>query len=107
MGNQVTISTQVPPELKEWIQEDAEEMKVTLSEWLHEAIMAKISDGSEDLTFEDLDSMDFVELSEIVDEYELDLDPDDFEGGVFMSARSKLRNAICDELDIEEEPEEE
>lgn len=58
-----------------------------------------------DYTFEDLDSMPFDVLSEFVEVYELDLDPDDYEDGIFMSARSKLRNAICDELGIEEEPE--
>lgn len=107
MAGRETISAQITPELKEWIVEDAEEMDISLSEWLHNAIDAFIDDGSsDDLTFEELDSMTFDELSDFVEEYELDLDPDDYEDGLLVSARVKLRDAICDELEIEEEPEE-
>ena len=107
MANQVTISTQVPPEIKDWIRDESDEMGISLSEWLNQAIQSYIDNGSNDLTFDDLESMSFDELCELVEEYDLDIDPDDCEDGWKGTAREKLRNAICDELEIKEEPEEE
>ena len=102
---QVTISTQITPEIKEWIIEDCEDMGITQSEWLNQAIHEFIEDGSDDgaLTFDDLDEMDFDELVEVVEEQELDIDPDDYSDGLLVSAQEKLRNAICDELEIKDE----
>jgi len=103
MTKYTTISAQVTDDVKEWIREDADDRGITLSEWLNDVILEYIDDGSEDLTFEDLDEMDFDELVAVVEDYELDIDPEDYTGGLLVSAREKLRDAVCYELEIEEE----
>jgi len=107
MPRQVTISTQIPEEVKEWIRADADEQEITLSEWLNQLIQVYIADGFDDLTFEDIDDMSLDELAELIDEYDLDVDPEDHTNFFGNTSREKLRNAICDELEIEEDPEEE
>lgn len=107
MSKQVTISTQIPPDIKEWIIEDADLNDMSMSEWLNVAIQSLIEERTENLAFEDVDNMSLDELAELIDEYDLDIDPEDHTNFWGNVSHEKLRDVICDELDIEEEPEEE
>lgn len=98
-----TLSAKVTRELHDYVQRDAEEMGVSISEWLIDAINAYIEEDSDGLTWDDICRMDWDDLVMVIEECELDVNPDDYD----YDEHDDLRSAIADELDIEESYEDE
>ena len=96
-----TLSAKVTRELHDYVQQDAEEMGVSISEWLIDAINAYIEQDSDSLIWNDLCEKDRDDLIMVVEECELDIDPDDYDDD------DDFREAIADELGIEENYEDE
>lgn len=98
-----TISVKVEPDIYEAVKNDAEVLDISLSQWMLDAIDDKLSQDDED--WDELLDMSFDELVDYIDEYELDVDPDEFRG-LLSNDADGLRDAIADELGLEYEEEE-
>jgi hypothetical protein len=64
----------------------------------------------DDLTWDDLYEMDFDELADLCEDADLNTNPEDFEAGIGTTKAGReddLREAIADELGIEDEDEDE
>ena len=104
MADQVTISTQIDRDLKEFILEDAEDRGISISEWLTEAIHTYIDIIT--VTWDDLLGMDCDDLVDFVDIQDLKVNPDDCRDFWGTINEDELREAIADEMDIDIEDEE-
>jgi len=101
-----TVSTRVSGDYYEMISEDAESMGLSISEWLYNAIDDYLD--MENLGCLDLLFKDFYELEELIDQYNLDVDPDDYGVGLGTSRKVRtddLREAIAQvtETDMSDE----
>jgi len=95
MGNKRIISASIDEDLYSEVREAANEVDMSLSEWITD----RISDGTNDsntLTGEEVINMDWNEKIDVVDAYGLDVDPDDYDGN-----DDELAEVICDELGLE------
>jgi len=97
MGKDKVLSTRVNEDLYEKAKDSAEDCNMSLSEWLEDTINDHVSDT---LTAEDVENMDWDEKIGVVDEYELSIDPDNYDSD------EEFSEAIIDELGLESDQDE-
>lgn len=119
MTKSITVSTRIHTELHQMMRQSAEEVGMTQSEWLQEAIfcfgcwLSDTMDVFEDeygytdegYSWEDLEDMDWEELSELVDSEDLDVNPTDHRGFLNKDEQS-FRDAVGEALGLQFEDEE-
>ncbi len=85
------LSARVSGDLYEKAKDSAEDHNMSLSEWVEDALNDSLSDT---LTAEDVESMDWDEKLGVIDEYDLDIDPGDYDND------EQISDAIIDELGL-------
>jgi len=97
----ITVSTRVTDEYYEMIKEDAGLMGMSLSQWFLAAIDEYLDMSN--LNCLDLIVKDFEGLEELVEEYDLDVNPDDFSIGLGTTKKGRaddFREAVAQAMDI-------
>ncbi len=95
----MAISTRLDIDTYDWIKEDASADDMTMSQWLMRAIMFWISDESSEVSWDDLQDKDWAELVEFGEEYESNVDPEDYKTW-FSNNVDGLRYALAYDLNI-------
>ncbi len=85
------LSARVSGDLYEKAKDSAEDRNMSLSEFVEDALNDSLSDT---LTAEDVESMDWDEKLGVIDEYDLDIDPGDYDND------EQISDAIIDELGL-------
>lgn len=75
--------------------ETADEKDMSLPEWIENLITAESEDDS--LTSEEIIDMDWDEKVDVIDEYGLEVDPDDYDD----DTEGEFTEAIIDELELD------
>ncbi len=75
--------------------ETADEKDMSLPEWIEDLITAESEDDS--LTSEEIIDMDWDEKIDVIDEYGLEVDPDDYDD----DTEGEFTEAIIDELELD------
>ena len=91
MGKDKMLSARVSGDLYEKAKDSAEDRNMSLSEFVEDALNDSLSDT---LTAEDVESMDWDEKLGVIDEYDLDIDPGDYDND------EQISDAIIDELGL-------
>ena len=95
MEDKRTISARIDESLYSEVREAADEVDMSISEWITD----RISDGTDDsntLTGEEVLNMDWEEKIGVTDEYGLDVDSNDYDDN-----EDEFAEAIIDELGLE------
>jgi predicted DNA-binding protein len=111
MSKDVILTVRVPSELRDEINSEVKTLETTQADWLRDAIEAYLkTDGQDsDITRAELNEMSWQELEDLIQELDLDTDPNDYSTTLIMDPddnsedADNLRQAIAEELEISDE----
>jgi len=111
--SKINFVLRIEPDVIDKVKDRAEECGITSAEYIREAIDRYLeNDTYDEPTKEMIEDMDWDELEEAIDEYDLEIDANDYDNsGLFGSPSAEdtedLREAVLDEFGLLEDEYEE
>jgi len=112
MGKDDVLRLRIDSDVRDDINERAENSGITASEWVRTAIDYYLEhEGDELPSLEEVNDMDWNDLAKLIEKLELEIEPDDYDNSKFLGSPDEddiedLREAIIDELGLSDDDEE-